>query len=97
MKQTIEIKLSFKSLTMNLEENCLAIFQDLSGVKEHAVALLFEALRCKTEGRGFGSRRGHRDFSCDLTPSTHYLREMSTRGGKNGRYVGGDNLATFMC
>ena len=51
---------------MNLEGKTLVIFQDLSGVQEHDVALLVEALRCKPEGRDFDSRSGHRDFSCDL-------------------------------
>jgi hypothetical protein len=66
MTHAIENKFSFERLVMNLEGKSLIIFQDLSGVQEQSVALLVEALRCKSEGRVFDSPRGNRDFSCDL-------------------------------
>jgi hypothetical protein len=66
MTRAIENKVGFEMFTMNLEGKSLVIFQDISGVQEHSVALLVGALRCKPEGRGFNSPRGHRDFPCDL-------------------------------
>ena len=66
MTHAVENWVNCEMLAMNLEGENLIKFQDISGVQEHAVALLVEARRCKLEGRVFDSRRGHRDFSCDL-------------------------------
>ena len=52
----------------------------------HSVAQLVEALRYKSEGCGFDSRWGHRDFSLTypsgrtmVLGATQILTEMSTR------------------
>jgi hypothetical protein len=38
----------------------------------HAVVQLDEAVRYKPEGRGFDSRRGHRDYSLTSSFRPHY-------------------------
>ena len=74
----------------------------------YAMAQLDEALHYKPEGRRFDSRWGngifHRLDPSGLTMalgSTQPLTEISTEGtswgGKGGRCVRADNLATFMC
>jgi hypothetical protein len=52
MRHAFENKVSSESLGINLEGKSLVIFQDLSGVQEHAVALLVEALRCNRKVAG---------------------------------------------
>jgi hypothetical protein len=63
----------------------------------HAVAQLVEALRHKSEGRGFDSRWCHCNFSLTYSFRPHYGPGVDSgiyHGGKGGRCVG---LITFMC